>query len=105
VSQPELIQALPKNDLPADMEFAVDQLVEFAMPNGQTLAGRILELGADAVQVDFNHPLADLSIEFEVEIEQILPSGEASSHSTKPASGQVDGYPQPTPACGRGSER
>lgn len=71
-SQPELIQTLPKTDLPADMAFAVDQLVEFAMPNGQTLAGRILEIGEASVKVDFNHPLADLSIEFEVEIERIL---------------------------------
>jgi FKBP-type peptidyl-prolyl cis-trans isomerase SlpA len=71
-SQADLIQTLPKSDLPADMEFTADQLVEFAMPNGQTLAGRILEIGGDAVKVDFNHPLADLSIEFEVEIVRIL---------------------------------
>ncbi|MHB1188719.1 FKBP-type peptidyl-prolyl cis-trans isomerase [Thiobacillus sp.] len=71
-SQPELIQTLPKTDLPADMEFEIDQLVEFAMPNGQTLAGRILEIGDAAVKVDFNHPLADLSVEFEVEIVRIL---------------------------------
>ncbi|MFN3545067.1 MAG: peptidylprolyl isomerase [Thiobacillus sp.] len=71
-SQPELVQTLPKTDLPGDMAFAVDQLVEFALPNGQTLAGRILEVGDDTVKVDFNHPLADLSIEFEVEVERIL---------------------------------
>ncbi|MBC2732234.1 FKBP-type peptidyl-prolyl cis-trans isomerase [Thiobacillus sp.] len=71
-SQPELIQTMPRTDLPPDMELMVDQLVEFAMPNGQTLAGRILETGDDAVKVDFNHPLADLSIEFEVEIVRIL---------------------------------
>ncbi|WP_296750144.1 FKBP-type peptidyl-prolyl cis-trans isomerase [Thiobacillus sp.] len=73
-SQPEMIQTLPRTDLPADMEFTVDQLVEFAMPNGETVAGRILEIGDDAVKVDFNHPLADLAIEFEVEVERILPS-------------------------------
>jgi len=71
-SQPELIQILPKSDLPADMKFEVNQLVEFAMPNGETLAGRILEIGDDEVKVDFNHPLADLSVEFEVEIARIL---------------------------------
>ena len=71
-SQPELIQTMRKADLPADMEFAFDQLVEFIMPNSQTLAGRILEIGDEAVKVDFNHPLADLSIEFEVEIVRIL---------------------------------
>ena len=71
-SQPDLIQPLPKSDLPADMELEADQLFEFAMPNGETLAGRILEIGDEAVKVDFNHPLADLCIEFEVEIERIL---------------------------------
>jgi FKBP-type peptidyl-prolyl cis-trans isomerase SlpA len=72
--QPELVQRMPKADLPADLALEVDQLVEFAMPNGETLAGRILEIGDDAVTVDFNHPLADLAIEFEVEVERILPS-------------------------------
>lgn len=71
-SQPELIQTLPKADLPAGMEFKVDELVEFAMPSGETVAGHILEVGDDAVKVDFNHPLADLAIEFEVEIVRIL---------------------------------
>lgn len=71
-SQPELVQTLPRSDLPGNMAFEVDQLVEFAMPNGQTVAGRILEIGDDAVKVDFNHPLADLAIEFEVEIVRIL---------------------------------
>ncbi len=103
--QPELIQTLPKSDLPPDMEFSVDQLVEFSMPNGQTLAGHVLDIGDDAVKVDFNHPLAGLFIEFEVEVERILPPGEAASHSTRPASGQVDGYPQPAPTGGRGSRR
>ena len=71
-SQSDLIQTLPKSDVPADITLEVDQLVEFAMPNGQTLAGHILEISDDAVRVDFNHPLADLSIEFEVEIVDIL---------------------------------
>ena len=71
-SQPDLIQTLPRSDLPAEMEFEADQLVEFAMPNGQTLAGHILEIGDGVVKVDFNHPLADLSVEFEVEIVRIL---------------------------------
>jgi FKBP-type peptidyl-prolyl cis-trans isomerase SlpA len=71
-SQADLIQTLPKTDVPNDITLEVDQLVEFAMPNGETLAGHILEVGDDAVKVDFNHPLADLSIEFEVEIVDIL---------------------------------
>jgi FKBP-type peptidyl-prolyl cis-trans isomerase SlpA len=117
VSLPELIQTMPKSDMPADMEFAVDQLVEFTMPNGQTLAGSILEIGDTAVKVDFNHPLADLSIEFEVEVERILPSPQPSPASGSGGEGdaQTDGFapsPQPStpsghrgPASGRGGER
>jgi FKBP-type peptidyl-prolyl cis-trans isomerase SlpA len=71
-SQPELIQTLPKADLPDDMTFEIDQLFEFSLPNGQTLAGHILEIGDTSIKVDFNHPLADLAIEFEVEIIRIL---------------------------------
>ena len=71
-SQPDLVQTMPKSDLPADLNLEADQLFEFTMPNGQTLAGRVLEIGDESVKVDFNHPLADLSIEFEVEIFRIL---------------------------------
>ena len=70
-SQPERIQTLPRSDL-GGLAVEINQLVEFALPNGQTMAGRILETGGDAVKVDFNHPLADLAIEFEVEIVRIL---------------------------------
>ena len=40
-------------------------------------------------------------------LRQANPSGETTSHSTKPAqsAGQVAGYPQPSPVSGRGSER
>ena len=71
-SQPDLIQSLPKSDLPADVNMVADQLFEFSMPNGQTLAGRVLEIGHEAVKIDFNHPLADLAVEFEVEVIRIL---------------------------------
>ena len=71
-SQPDLVQTMPKSDLPADLNIEVDQLFEFAMPNGQTLAGRVLEIGDEAVKVDFNHPLAGMAVEFEVEIVRIL---------------------------------
>ena len=71
-SQPELIQTLLHSDLPTDLKLEIDQLFEFNLPNGQTLAGRVLEISEAGVKVDFNHPLADLCIEFEVEIVCIL---------------------------------
>lgn len=70
-SNPDLIQTLDPQDIPADMVLEVDTLVEFTLPNGQTLAGTILEISTDGVKVDFNHPLADCPIEFEVEVVSI----------------------------------
>lgn len=64
----QLIHTLPRDDFPADMELAVGGGVEFELPNGQTLTGGVLEMDADTVRVDFNHPLAGLPVTFEVHI-------------------------------------
>ncbi len=64
----DLVQTLPRGDFPADMELLVDHMVEFEVPSGDTMQGRILALDTDSVRLDFNHPLAGLPIEFEVTI-------------------------------------
>ena len=74
VSQPELIHILRLAEVMTDKPLQVASMVEFAMPDGQTLAGQILEIREDEVRVDFNHPLADLPLEFEVEIIQLYES-------------------------------
>jgi FKBP-type peptidyl-prolyl cis-trans isomerase SlpA len=68
VSSREMVQTLDPQEFPADMQLEPGTLVEFELPNGQTLAGTILEVKPKGVQVDFNHPLADCPIEFEVEV-------------------------------------
>lgn len=70
---PAMIHTLPRGDFPADLELAVDGGVEFTLPNGQTLTGSVLEIDADNVRVDFNHPLAGLPVIFEVKILAIEP--------------------------------
>ncbi len=47
---------------------APGSLVEFIQPDGGALAGVIREIGSDQVAVDFNHPLSDCVVRFEVEI-------------------------------------
>lgn len=71
---PDLVQTLPRTDLPEDFPLEARVLVEFAMPSGATLPGLILEVTDDAVRVDFNHPLAGCRLRFEAEIVEILPS-------------------------------
>jgi FKBP-type peptidyl-prolyl cis-trans isomerase SlpA len=68
VSNEEMVQTIPPQDIPPDMQLEPGTLVEFELPNGQTLAGSILDVGPEGVKVDFNHPLADCPIEFEVEV-------------------------------------
>ena len=74
---PDLIHTLPRGDfvanLAADAELAVDGGVDFTLPNGQTLTGTVLEIDADNVRIDFNHPLAGLPVSFEVKILAIAP--------------------------------
>ena len=68
MSSEEMVQTLNPQDIPADMKLEPGKLVEFELPSGQTLAGTILEIGPNGARVDFNHPLADCPIEFEVEV-------------------------------------
>jgi FKBP-type peptidyl-prolyl cis-trans isomerase SlpA len=72
ISSEEMVQTLNPQDIPSGMQLEPGTLVEFEMPNGQTLAGSILEITPEGVKVDFNHPLADCPIEFEVEVARIL---------------------------------
>lgn len=64
----QLVHTLPRADFPADMDLAPGHGVQFDLPNGQSMMGTVLEIGADAVKVDFNHPLAGLPVTLEVRI-------------------------------------
>ncbi|MBI5330622.1 MAG: FKBP-type peptidyl-prolyl cis-trans isomerase [Betaproteobacteria bacterium] len=63
-----LVHTLPRSDFPADMALEAGGGVEFTLPNGQVLTGGVLEIGPDTVKVDFNHPLAGMPVNFEVQI-------------------------------------
>lgn len=63
-----LVHRLPRTDFDPTLDLAHGHTVDFCLPNGQTLSGTILALDETHVQVDFNHPLAGLPVEFEVEV-------------------------------------
>ena len=46
-------------------------IVGFDTPAGDQIPGMVLEVDEEKVKVDFNHPLAGLNLEFEVEILEI----------------------------------
>jgi len=56
-----------------DESYVVGDVVQFPTPDGQaTYAGAVQQLKDDAVQFDFNHPLAGQAVRFEVNILGIL---------------------------------
>lgn len=70
-SDPALVQRIARSEFPANMPVKPGALIEFSLPNGTTLPGLIKEVGQDDIVVDFNHPLSDCPVNFEVEILEI----------------------------------
>ncbi len=66
-ADPKLIRKLPRLAFPADLP-PVGSLVEFTQPDGSALPGLIAKIDVDTVTVDFNHPLSDCAVRFEVEV-------------------------------------
>lgn len=64
---PANIQRMKRHQFGADMVLEPGLVVSFADPTGE-LPGVIKSLDGDNVEVDFNHPLAGMTLDFEVEI-------------------------------------
>lgn len=69
---PQLVQRIPRADLPDGIAREAPSLVEFSAPSGAKFTGLVRELDGHAALIDFNHPLAGKSIRFEVEVIGIL---------------------------------
>lgn len=62
------IYQLPRDSFPSGEEPEPGQVIGFTSPQGEELAGTILEVSEGEVTVDFNHPLAGTEVVFRVEI-------------------------------------
>ncbi|MCX9157108.1 FKBP-type peptidyl-prolyl cis-trans isomerase [Niveibacterium sp. 24ML] len=63
-----LVEWIPRHELPADVEVEPRAVLTFTAPDGNAFSGQILDVSDDAVQIDFNHPLAGRAVRFDVEI-------------------------------------
>jgi len=68
---PTNIHTLKRSDFPADMELKEKMVVGFEGPDGNEIPGWLIEVGAEEVVVDFNHPLSGQTIKFEATIVDI----------------------------------
>ncbi len=75
---PAGVHGMPRAEFPADMALAEGTVVEFTTPGGDAIAGTVVEMDEDSVTVDFNHPLAERELSFEVEIISVNSPGPAA---------------------------
>lgn len=74
----EKIRPVERRTLPPEFVIQPETMIEFELQDGSPLPGVIIEVTPEHAVVDFNHPLAGMKIEFEVEIEAILPPAPAA---------------------------
>ncbi len=71
---PERVHRLPRAGMPADIELTPGNLIVFDTPDGEEIAGTLLSLDEQMVEVDLNHPLAGRRLVFDVEIIDVVPA-------------------------------
>jgi FKBP-type peptidyl-prolyl cis-trans isomerase SlpA len=71
------VHDLPLERFPPDIDPRPDLIVAFTGPDGQELAGTVIERGADTARVDFNPPLAGREVLFRVHILSVEPPTDA----------------------------
>jgi FKBP-type peptidyl-prolyl cis-trans isomerase SlyD len=67
---PQALQEIPKDKLPADAQ-KVGALLMTKGPQGEAITMRVKEVKDQTVVVDFNHPLAGKTLNFDVTIKDI----------------------------------
>jgi FKBP-type peptidyl-prolyl cis-trans isomerase SlpA len=71
---PSNVQRIPKNQFDPSVELSEGLVVSFQDKAKSELPGVVSTIDDTMVTVDFNHPLAGLDLEFEVEILSVVPS-------------------------------
>jgi FKBP-type peptidyl-prolyl cis-trans isomerase SlpA len=66
-----LIHWLDKQAFAAGQSFNPGEIVAFTTPEGEALAGTLLQLDNERVQVDFNHPLSGRQFSYKVTILEV----------------------------------
>lgn len=65
---PQLVQQVPLEQFPEGFQFEVGATVQGEAENGQPVFASIVDVLDDSIVLDFNHPLAGKSLNFEIEL-------------------------------------
>lgn len=69
---PDLVRPIERAKMPSGEVVRVESMIEFAFEDGTPLPGVVIDVTPEHVVVDFNHPLAGMVIEFEVEVVMVV---------------------------------
>lgn len=65
-------QIMSRQDFPAEMDLEPGYVVGFNTPTGEEVPATVHEINGDEITVDFNHPLAGKTVQFEATIIKVL---------------------------------
>jgi FKBP-type peptidyl-prolyl cis-trans isomerase 2 len=71
MEDPRAVIDIPKNQLPPEITPQAGMTLQAQAKNGQIMAVRIVEVKEDVVVMDFNHPLAGKTLNFDVEVLEV----------------------------------
>jgi peptidylprolyl isomerase len=64
----EALHRFSRAQIPPDMEIELGQFVALGAEDGQEIPARVVQLDAEQVVLDLNHPLAGESLTFDIEV-------------------------------------
>lgn len=68
----QLIQEVPKDAMPEDLDVQVGMQLQGHGPEGQVTHFFVAEVGEETVTLDANHPLAGHALNFDIELVEIV---------------------------------
>ena len=68
LSEEQLIQTIERNQIPDSLELKVGEMLRGQSEDGQVVEGKVVFIDDQKVKIDFNHPLANQVLNFDVEI-------------------------------------
>ena len=68
---PKAIKSVPKKQIPPDIKPKAGMLLDTQGKNGQRVPVRVVKVKKDVVVINFNHPLAGKTLNFDVEVLEI----------------------------------
>ena len=68
VSDPRMVQDVPRSEMPADMQIEVGMRLSASGPDGRELQLVVVDVSDEVVRLDANHPLAGEDLTFAIEV-------------------------------------